>query len=189
MPLDSFIPHPYVRERFETTIRAPAALVLGVARSFDMQSPPLVRAIIRLRERFMGAQGTPRTPRGLVDEMLGLGWGLLVDRPGELVIMGASCQPWLPDVVFTAVPSAHFRSYAEPDRVKIAWTLEARELDLAVTRFGQETRVVATDGGARIKFRNYWRWARFGIVAIRLVLLPEIRKAAEREWRRGGGAR
>jgi hypothetical protein len=41
---------------------------------------------------------------------------------------------------------------------------------------------VATDAGARLKFRRYWRWARFGIVAIRLLLLPAIRRAAERRW-------
>ena len=29
---------------------------------------------------------------------------------------------------------------------------------------------------------RYWRWARFGIIAIRLLLLPAIRRAAEREW-------
>jgi hypothetical protein len=29
---------------------------------------------------------------------------------------------------------------------------------------------------------RYWRWARFGIIAIRLLLLPAIRREAERRW-------
>jgi hypothetical protein len=69
--------------------------------------------------------------------------------------------------------------------VKIAWTLEAEPLEPALTRFSHETRAVATDGEARTKFRQYWRWARFGIVSIRLLLLPAIRRAAERRWERG----
>jgi hypothetical protein len=66
--------------------------------------------------------------------------------------------------------------------VKIAWTLEAESLGSAVTRFAHETRAMATDAGARIRFRRYWRWARFGIVGIRLLLMPAIRRAAERRW-------
>jgi hypothetical protein len=42
---------------------------------------------------------------------------------------------------------------------------------------------VATDEPARTRFRRYWRWARFGIVAIRLLLLPAVRDAAVRTWR------
>ena len=75
-----------------------------------------------------------------------------------------------------------FAAYAEPDQVKIAWTLEAEELAPGITRFAQETRAVATDAEARAKFRRYWRWARFGIVAIRLLLLPAVRREAERRW-------
>jgi hypothetical protein len=66
--------------------------------------------------------------------------------------------------------------------VKIAWTLEAEPVGPATTRFAQETRVVATDEQARMKFLRYWRWARFGIVAIRLLMLPAVRRAAERRW-------
>jgi hypothetical protein len=53
--LDRFIPAPDVRERFETTIHAPAAVVMQVAADFDMQSVRAVRAIFRLREALLGA--------------------------------------------------------------------------------------------------------------------------------------
>ena len=42
-----------------------------------------------------------------------------------------------------------------------------------------ETRAVATDDVARSRFMAYWRWARFGIVTIRWLLLPGIRDQAE----------
>jgi hypothetical protein len=186
-PLDAFIPTPDVRERRSTLVRAPAELVFDVARHFDMASLPLVQAIFRLRAKLMGARdpaaGRRRTTD--VEGLLGMGWGVLAEEPGRLLVAGAVCQPWRADVVFTPIEAGRFASYAEPDGVKIAWTLEAEPLGPALTRFASETRVAATDAAARVKFLRYWRWARFGIVGIRWLLLPAIRRAAERRWRSG----
>jgi hypothetical protein len=85
-------------------------------------------------------------------------------------------------VKFTPIAPEQFAAYAEPDRVKIAWTLEAETVGPTTTRFAQETRAVATDEAARIKFRRDWRWARFGIVAIRLLMLPAVRRTAQQRW-------
>jgi hypothetical protein len=63
-----------------------------------------------------------------------------------------------------------------------AGALETEEISREITRFAQETRAVATDEHARRKFLGYWRWARFGIVAIRLLMLPAVRREAERRW-------
>lgn len=181
--LDRFIPQPDVRERFEILIRAPAGLVMDVASNFDMQSLPLVKAIFWLREKVLrSGRHAPRRPQGILEEMQALGWGLLAEQRGRLFICGARCQPWLANVTFSALNADDFRAYAEPGQVKIAWTLETDELGPALTRFAQETRAVATDEAARTRFLRYWRWARFGIVSIRLLLLPAIRRAAERRW-------
>jgi hypothetical protein len=180
-PLERFIPQPDVRERFETTIRAPADVAIEVATRFDMQSLRWVRAVFWLREKLMrSARSAPRKPQGILEETRALGWGLLAEEPGRLVVCGAVCQPWLADVKFSPVAPGDFATYGQPDQVKIAWTLEAEEIGPGVTRFAQETRVVATDERARTKFRRYWRWARFGIIAIRLLMLPAVRRAAER---------
>jgi hypothetical protein len=183
-PLDRFIPRPDVRERHETVVRAPAALVMDAARNFDLQSIPTVRAIFRLRERVMGArENRGDLPKGLVSWTLAMGWGTLADDPERLFAAGASCQPWKADVVFTPIVPEQFASWTEPDRVKIAWTLEAEPLGPGRCRFVSETRAVATDFAARRKFRRYWRLARIGIVVIRWLLLPRVRREAERLWR------
>jgi len=183
IPLDRFIPHPDVRERFETTIRAPADLVMEVAGQLDMQSLPAVKFIFWLRERLTRASpSAPRKPQGILEETKSLGWGVLAEQPGRFVICGATCQPWLANVKFSALGPDKFTTFAQCDQVKIAWTLEAAAIGRGITRFGHETRVVATDEQARIKFRRYWRWARFGIIAIRLLMLPAVRRAAERRW-------
>ena len=180
--LDRFIPAPDVRERFEVTVRAPASLVMDVAANFDMQSIFVVRAIIRLRELLLGSAATPRKSQGLLEETRSLGWGVLAEQPGRWYVSGARCQPWQADVKFHAVSPEEFADYREPDQVKIAWTLEAEEQGPAVTRFAQETRAVATEPEARRRFLRYWRWARFGIIAIRLVMLPAVKREAERRW-------
>ncbi len=180
-PLAPYIPRPDARERFSLVVRAPAHVVYGVATTFDMQSVPLVRGIIRVRERLLGGRARPRVSTAFLDELRSLGWACLLERPGQIVIGGASCQPWLADVVFVPVPGA-FQAYAEPGRVKIAWTLETIADGPERTVLATETRVVATDPAARARFLRYWRWARFGIVPIRWLLLPAIRAAAERAW-------
>jgi hypothetical protein len=183
-PLDRFMPVWDVRERFELEVDAPAALVQRTACEFDMQSLPLVKAVFRLREVLMGTRaGTPRTPQGILAETRSLGWGVLAEAPDRWIACGARCQPWHADVRFTAIPPDDFPAYPEPDQVKIAWTIEAQPLGPARSRLVQETRAMATDEPARARFRLYWRWARFGIVSIRLLLLPAVRRAAERQWR------
>ena len=96
---------------------------------------------------------------------------------------GATCQPWHADVRFEAVPADRFAEATPPDRVKIAWTLEAAPLPGDRCAFATETRAVATDAAAQARFRRYWRWARFGIVTIRRLMLPALRREAERRWR------
>jgi hypothetical protein len=182
-PLDAFIPAPDVRERHEVPVRAPAALVFETAETFDMQSNGLVRTIFALRGRMLGARRVERPRQGLLAELQGLGWACLERREGALFVGGAACRPWLADVVFEPVPPERFASWAEPDHVKIAWTLEAQALAPARTRLSSETRAVATDAVARARFLRYWRWARFGIVTIRWLLLPGIRQQAEARWR------
>ena len=178
-----FIPAPDVRERFEITVRAPAELVSEVARRLDLQSIPLVRFIFWARARLLGARAEPRPRRGLVEDTLAMGWVVLADTPGRELVAGAATQPWVPDPVFTSIPPDRFLAYAEPDRVKIAWTLETEPVGASRTRLATETRVAATDEGARKKFRRYWRRFGAGIVLIRLLLLPAVRRQAERAHR------
>jgi len=180
-PLDEFVPDPDARERFQVHVEAPTDVVMRVARGFDMQSPPIVRAIFSLRGRLTGTTPAPRAATGLVEDMRALGWGVLRDEPDRLFVAGAACQPWLADVRFRAIPAADFRAYEQPGQVKIAWTLETTPADGGTT-LATETRVVATDAEARRKFLRYWRWARFGIIPIRRLLLPAIARRAEREW-------
>ena len=185
--LDRFLPEFDVRERHSVAIQAPARLVFETARHYDMRSIGLVGAIFRARAWALGASRAPAPRRGLVEETRSLGWAVLEDEPGRFYCSGAVCQPWLADVVFRPVSPADFAGYAEPDLVKIAWTLEALPLGPSRTRFSTETRVAATDASARRKFLSYWRFVRPGVVLIRFFLLRGVRRSAERACRRSRG--
>lgn len=182
--LDRFVPHPDVMRRHETIVHAPAQFVMEVARGFEIESIGLVRTLFRLRSSLLRAPAQQAQQRlGLVAQMQSIGWHCLANDPDHYFVAGAACQPWQADPAFSPVAPGDFPSFAAPDRVKIAWTLEVTELAPALTLFATETRVEATDDQARIKFRRYWRKFGAGIVLIRLVLLPVLRRQAERLWR------
>jgi hypothetical protein len=165
-------------------VRAPADLVFDVARHFDMQSIPIIRGIFRLRSILLRSK-TPsawQKGKGLIAETQAMGWGVLAHEPGRAYIAGALAKPWTADVKFTPVPPDRFAEIATPDMVKIVWTLEVEALGVALTRFRTETRVVATDEGARRKFRRYWRIFGVGILLIRWLLIPAVRRESERRY-------
>jgi hypothetical protein len=179
--IDRFIPRSDVAERHEILVRAPADVTFDVAQRFDLQSIPLVHAIFWLRAKLGGGAKPEGTwPRGLVVETMALGWGVLAQLPGRELVMGAVTQPWKANVEFRALPPDSFAAFAEPDLVKIVWTLEVQPLGPALTRLQTETRALATDERARRKFLRYWRLVGIGILMIRWLALPAMRGAAER---------
>lgn len=180
---EPFIPRPEIVERHEVRVAAPASLVFEAAQGLDLFSIPSIRAIFWLREKLLRTTPAPRPRGGLVAETLALGWGRLAERPGRDLVMGAVTKPWEADVHFRAVPADQFAAFSEPDLVKIVWTLEAEPIDATHTRFASETRVAATNEWARRRFRRYWRLVGIGIVLIRRLTLPAVKREAERRFR------
>jgi hypothetical protein len=184
--IDRFLPRADARERHQVLVRAPAGVVFEVAERFDLMAIPVVHAIFWLRAKAMGGELPPaRWEKGFVSEMTRIGWGVLARRPGRELVAGAVTRPWEANVAFRPVPPDAFAAFAEPGLVKIAWTIEAEPAGEALTRLRTETRALATDEGARRRFRRYWRLAQVGIVLIRWLALPAIRRQAERRYREG----
>ena len=179
--IDRFMPTADISESHEIVIEAPAASVFEVAENLDLQSIPIVYAIFWVRAKLFRVKVPERQgAKGLVAETLALGWGVLAYRPGRELVMGAVTQPWVGDVKFRAIAPDAFACFAEPDLVKIAWTLEAEPLAAGKTRFRTLTRVLPMDDGARKKFRRYWFAFGIGIRLIRWFGNRAIRREAER---------
>lgn len=180
--LDAFMPDYDVCERHAIGVAAPPDVTLAVAKDLQLDSSRIVRAIFRGRELILRSKPdeTPR-PKGLLALTTSLGWCVLSETPGEIVV-GAVTKPWEPNPVFRTIAPADFTAFAEPDYVKIAWTLRADLRADGGSTFRTETRVIATDAGARRKFRTYWAFLSPGIILIRAMTLPAVKAAAERAW-------
>jgi hypothetical protein len=178
--LDRFMPIFEVAERHHISVAAPAATTFAAAAEMDLNRSLPVRLIFRARAWAMGsASRQPAPTEGFLRLAKGIGWGVLAERPGQEIVMGAVTQPWLADVVFRPLPPEQFARFSEPGYVKIAWTLRADPAGDTRSVFRTETRVVATDPGARTKFRRYWSFASPGIVLIRWLMLGPVKAEAE----------
>ncbi len=178
--LDRFMPAYDIVERHHVRVKAPADVTLTAASEMNLEQAVLVRAIIRTRELMMGARTTRRlAPQGLVAQMTALGWGVLAETPGREIVMGAVTRPWNAEVIFRSLPPNEFASFAEPEYVKIIWTLRADPLGPAESVFRTETRAIATDAVARSRFRQYWAFVSPGIRLIRWLVLGPLKAEAE----------
>jgi hypothetical protein len=181
-PLDSFIADPEVEEEHVKRVVAPNSVTMRALKQVDLQRSPLVWMIFNLRTlpARLGGSSARREARGLVEEMLGIGWGVLLDVPGRLFVAGAVTQPWHAEVTFRALPPEEFAAFDEPGYAKIVWTLEAKALSEHESLARTRTRVKTTDPDARKRFRLYWAISSPGILLVHYEVLRLARQEATR---------
>jgi hypothetical protein len=185
--LDRFMREHDVVERHHVAVAAPAAVTFRAAQALSLDRSRIIRAIVAARALLLRAPDRPLPPsRGFVEDMKALGWGLLAEVPGREIVMGGVTRPWEPDPVFVALEPDAFAAYAEHDHVKIVFTLRVDAAPDGGSVFRTETRAVATDAGARKKFRRYWALLSPGILIIRRAMLAPLAAAADRTWRLEG---
>jgi hypothetical protein len=179
--LDLFMPTYEIAERHKIDVAAPTEATFAALMRMSMEDSLLIRAIFKGRELLLGAEPSPAMHRSLVEVTKSLGWVVLAEVPGHEIVMGAVTRPGEANVVFRSVPAEEFATFAEPDYVKIVWTLRADSAGPEASIARTETRAIATDEAARRKFR--WYWARFsaGIVLIRRMSLGLVKQEAERD--------
>jgi hypothetical protein len=150
----------------------------------DFDSSIIIRGIFKTREWILHAKpdNTIR-PQGLLEEMKSLGWGILAELPGREFILGGVTKPWEANPIFRALPPDEFAAFNEPGYVKVVWTLRVKPAGNNGCIFRTETRAVATDAEARKRFRRYWSFLSPGIIAIRRLIVPQVKSEAERRWR------
>ena len=182
--LDRFIPVCEVAERHEVRVAAPADITYAAALALDLRRSGVVQAIFKGREWMMGAHASPRSPRtrSFIEELRGIGWGVLAEEPGRVLVMGAITQSWLADVTFRSLPPEAFAAFDEPGYVKIVWTLVAEPRGPATSLFRTDTLVSTTDADARRRFQRYWMLVSAGIILIRHRALALVKADAERRY-------
>ena len=182
--LDHVMPTYEIVERHRVRVAAPAEVTFAVAAEMDLQQSRVVRSIFKGRELLLGSKAEDKNrPRGIIAFMKSLGWEVLAETPGREIVMGAVTQPWEADVVFRGLPAEAFAAFRDPGYVKIAWTVRADPAGEGQSIFRTETRAVATDPVARLRFRRYWSFVSPGIILIRRAMLAPVRTEAERRAR------
>jgi hypothetical protein len=182
--LDRFMPACDVVDRYHVAVEAPAAQALALAAEMDLSDVASVRAVFKGREWILGAAPDTRPrPRGLLADMRSLGWVVLAERPGRELVVGAVTRPRERNVTFRSISAERFAAFDEPDYVKIVWTLRADAVGDSASIFRTETRAVATDASARVKFRRYWAFLSPGIILIRRLMLGRLKAEVERHSR------
>ena len=178
--LDRFMPTYDIAERHHIGVASPADITFAAACETDLMQSRIARAIFKARAVILGAEPDDvRRPRGILEYAMSIGWGVLATIPDREVVVGAVTRPWEANVVFRPLPPDRFAEFDEPGYVKIAWTLRADPVGQIGSIFRTETRSVATDATARIKFRRYWSFLSPGIIAIRWVALNPVKAEAE----------
>jgi hypothetical protein len=185
--LDRYLPDWEIAEHHEIVVDAPAPLTYAAARQLNFEHSPTIRAIFRLRELVLRSSDTvytretmyTRSP-ALVPRMVVLGWGILADLPGRVLVMGAVTQPWRKHPVFHALPPSEFAAFKRPGFAKIVWSIRVEPDGPRQSVASTETRVTVTDPVSRARFRWYWAFMSPGILLIRRAMLRRLKLDAER---------
>jgi hypothetical protein len=188
--LDRFIPDPEVDEYHQFEVISPAAITFAVAKGMDLQASPVIKGIFWLRAVPALLRGEPfrhQGPRGLLEETLALGFGVLAEIPDREIVVGTYTQPWHQQVTFHPLPPEQFAAFDEPGYVKILYTVAAEPLGPDRSRFVTRTRAVTTDPESRRRFRRYWAPMSAGIILIRYLSLPMVKRESERRARHPAG--
>jgi hypothetical protein len=179
--LDRFMPEYEVVERHEVLVNAPAAMTYAAAKDLDLDSP-VARLLFNARALALGGaiERRPMVPQPFAVQAQAIGWRVMAEVPGSEIVFGAVTRPWEAQPAFRGIPASDFGTFAEPDYVKIIFTLRADSAGNDASIFRTETRACTTDALARRKFRRYWALVKPGVALIRRLMLAPVKREAER---------
>jgi hypothetical protein len=137
--------HAALRRR---VVDAPAADVYAAIRELDLRRSMTIRLLFSLR-------GMQTRSLRLFD-LVGRGFIVLGERPGEELLLGLVARPWTLRGGIREIQPREFRSFAEEGYARIAWNFRVEPLDERRSCLSTETRIVCTDARSRRRFSRYW---------------------------------
>jgi hypothetical protein len=157
-----------------TRVAASPERAAAAAREFSGRDLPVTGALMRVRA--LGRRTFDDRPT--IETMGKIGLATLVDeRYG--VVLGGVLSPWRVRGGHRTVGSVdELRAFAEPGWVRVAAAFTVTP-DGAGCRVATETRIAATDEGARRRFGRYWRLIGPFSSITRREMLAAIRRRAE----------
>ena len=155
------LPRYDVVERHARLVRASPAATDAAFRALTLREVPAMAVLFAARslpDRLLSGRGLPSGgSEPLLQQLLDGGFRVLVDRPGEEIVVGLIAQMWRPGGrVMPPEGMSQFIGFGEPGFAKAALSFAVLP-EGAGTRAVTETRVLATDAAARRAFGRYWR--------------------------------
>lgn len=189
MLLDELVPDFDMRASYGTPVIASPERVYTSIWTADFDHWGLMRTLVMLRGlpgflvapretwRRVRARGGRRQVR--LHDVLGSGFALLGERPGEELVLGTVGRFWLARGELRPVSPESFRQLSVPGTAKAAWNFAVHRGTGGRTILTTETRVLCADRATRRRFRAYW-----GVIGpfsglIRREMLAAIRDTAE----------
>ena len=183
--LDTLMPEFHFDERHEVVVEAPAERVYKAIKEVRPGEIRLLRVLTGLRTLRLARVFGRVPPLASQPPMLTVsergGFILLAEDPGREIVQGKCGQFWRlrngGDCPGVDSPQT-FLSFRDPGYAKAAINFRVVP-EGAACRVITETRILATDDGARRRFAAYWRAIYPGSALIRVSWLDAIKRRAE----------
>jgi len=184
--LDEFMPAYHFSEHHETLVHASADQVYRAIQEVRPGEVRFLQVLTGIRGLAPGrliGRGVPplESQPPILRIAQGGGFLLLDEEPGREIVLGTCGRFWLlrgrapcPGVK----NAADLRSFREPGYAKAVINFHVSP-EGASCRVSTDTRILATDDGARRRFAAYWRAIYPGSALIRIGWLEAIRRRAE----------
>jgi hypothetical protein len=173
--LDSVMPDFDFDEHHEVLIQAPPERVMAEVRASTFNDIGAMDTLMRLRALAFGRRLPARRanpPALTAMTRPGAGFVYLADTPTEIVL-GMAGQPWANQNAANVRDAASWRAFHDPRSIRVAFNLRATPAP-GGTLLTTDTRIEATDAGARRLMARYWRLVYPGSGIIRHMWLDAI---------------
>lgn len=182
MLIDSFAPNPDAVETHSIAINASSEQVYRALWTADLGGSIAIKILMGLRSLpafvLHRSHARLRNPKITLQTIIEAGFGVLVEKPGEEIVLGVTGRFWRPTGNLSPFHRADFDQAVSQGFARGVWNFRVEQRDVDLTILSTETRVLCGDVASRRKFRLYWLFVRPFSGLIRRIMLKNVRKAA-----------
>jgi len=184
MLIDSFAPKFDATEIHRIAINASRQSVYEALWSADLGGSAVIKVLMLLRSMpgllARRAQTLPRNQKVTLQTLGNSGFGLLAERASDEIVLGVTGRFWRPTGNLSTFRRSDFDQPVPAGLARGVWNFRLSEGLDGRTILQTETRVICGDAASRRKFLAYWFVVRPFSGLIRLIMLKNVRKAAEK---------
>ena len=184
MLIDFFAPEFDATEVHRIAINASRRAVYEALKTADLGRSSVVKLLLLLRSipGFIARRGNsaPRNKEITLQTLIDSGFGLLGESPSEEMVLGVTGRFWRPTGNLSTFRRSDFDHPVPAGFARGIWNFRLSDGLDGQTILQTETRVICGDAASRRKFLAYWFVVRPFSGLIRLIMLRNVRRAAEK---------